>query len=97
MDDFVFRDNREWTAIREIAPGIQTQELWAAGEGIISCEPNTIGRGNIDRHKANRMKGNETNCLFSQRVADNAVVDHGFPDLQFPNANDFMDFVALVL
>jgi len=41
-------------------------------------------------------------------VASNAVIGHGFPDLQFPNTNDFfrqhrnplslfMDVVALVL
>src|SRR6266481_6485874 len=88
MDDFVFRDNRERTAIREIAPGIQTQELWVAFEGIINWEANTIGCGNIDRHKANRMIGNETRCLFSQRIADNPVVDHSFPASQLPNTNN---------
>jgi hypothetical protein len=45
---------------------------------------------------------------FSQWVTDNAVIDHRFPDLQFPNSNDFlrqhrnppslfMDVVASVL
>src|SRR5262245_36588872 len=54
------------------------------------------------------MIGNKTRCIFSQRVPDNAVIDHSFPGLQFPNTNDsfrqhrnppslFMDVVALVL
>src|SRR5438132_1253710 len=89
MDDFVLRHNRERTAIREIAPGIQGQELWIACKGIISCEANTVRCGNIDRHKANWMIGNETGCLFSQRIANNLVIDDRFPDLQFPNANNF--------
>jgi hypothetical protein len=35
------------------------------------------------------MIRNETKCVFSERVADNLVVDDGFPDLQFPNTNNF--------
>src|ERR1041385_4876806 len=89
MDDFGLRHNRERTAIREISIGIQGQELGVACKRIISCEANTVWCGNIDRHKADWMIGNETECLFSQRVADNFVIDDRFPDLQLPNTDNF--------
>src|SRR4030095_6350465 len=89
MDDFVLRNNRERTAIREIPPGIQRHELWIACEGIVSGETNTIWCGNIHRHEPNGMIGNKTKCSLSQRVTNNIVVDDGFPELQFPNTNDF--------
>src|SRR5262245_35343935 len=34
------------------------------------------------------MIGNETGCLFSQGIADNSLVDHRFPPLQFPHTEN---------
>src|SRR4029077_19968989 len=88
MDEFVVRHNRERTTIGKIPLSVHCQELWVPFEGTICWDANTIGCGNIDRHEANRMIDKETRCLFSQRIADNLVVDHSFPALQLPNTNN---------